>query len=74
VDKSVNTSAAHVCAFCETKSLCKNAKCDPYAFFVAQTVTIGKQRISPKSDLKKIIFTHFDYSTVDQTPGSGSSV
>jgi len=25
VDKSVNTSAAHVCAFCENKSLCKNA-------------------------------------------------
>ena len=33
VDKSVNTSAAHVCAFWETKSLCKNAKCDAYALF-----------------------------------------
>ena len=31
-------------------------------FVVAQTVTIGKQRISPKSDLKKIIFTHSDCS------------
>jgi len=33
VDKSVNTSAAHVCAFCETKSLCKNAKCDAHGRF-----------------------------------------
>jgi len=33
VDKSVNTSAAHDCAFCETKSLCKNAKCDAYKLF-----------------------------------------
>jgi len=41
VDKSVNTSAAHDCAFCETKSLCKNAKCDAYKLFVAQTVTIS---------------------------------
>jgi len=41
VDKLVNTSAAHFCTFCETKSLRKNAKCDAYAFFVAQTVTIG---------------------------------
>jgi len=35
VDKSVNTSAAHVCAFCETKSLCKNAKCDTHVLFLA---------------------------------------
>jgi len=41
VDKSVNTSAAHVCAFCETTSLCKNAKCDAYKHFVAQAVTIS---------------------------------
>jgi len=33
VNKSVNTTAAHVCAFCETKPLCKNAKCDTYALF-----------------------------------------
>jgi len=37
MDKSVNTTTAHVC---ETKSLCKNAKCDAYTLFVAQTVTI----------------------------------
>jgi len=24
VNKSVNPSTAHICAFCETKSLCKN--------------------------------------------------
>ena len=33
VNKSVNTTAAHICAFCETKSLCKNAKCDAYGHF-----------------------------------------
>jgi len=32
-DKSVNTSTMYVCAFCETKSLCKNAKCDAYILF-----------------------------------------
>jgi len=65
VDKSVNTSTAHVCAFCETKSLCKNAKCDAYAL-VAQTVTIDKHRTTPKLDLKK----HFlpTPTTLDQIP------
>jgi len=33
VNKSVNTIAAHICAFCETKSLCKNAKCEAYGLF-----------------------------------------
>jgi len=33
VNKSVNTTAAHICAFCETKSLCKNAKCDACGLF-----------------------------------------
>jgi len=33
VKKSGNTSAAHICAFCETKSLCKKAKCDAYGLF-----------------------------------------
>jgi len=33
VAKSVNISAVHVCAFCETKSVCKNAKCDAYTLF-----------------------------------------
>jgi len=41
VDKLVNTNPAHVCAFCETRPLCKNAKCDGYTLFVAQTVTIS---------------------------------
>jgi len=65
VDKSVNNSTAHVCAFCKTKSLCKNAKCDAYAL-VAQTVTIGKQRTTPKLDLK-IQFLPTP-TTLDQTP------
>jgi len=33
VAKSVSTSAVHVCAFCETKSVCTNAKCDAYTLF-----------------------------------------
>jgi len=33
VNKSVNTRAAHICAFCETWSLCQNAKCDAYGLF-----------------------------------------
>jgi len=41
VDKSGNTSAAQVCTFCETRSLRKNAKCDAYTLFVAQTVTVS---------------------------------
>jgi len=41
VAKSVSTSAVHVCAFCETKSVCTDAKCDAYTLFVAQTVTIS---------------------------------
>jgi len=54
VYKSVNTSAAHICEFCETKALSKNAKCDAYAlFFVAQTVPFGEQKISLKSHIFK---------------------
>jgi len=33
VKKSVNTSPAHICAFCGTQPLCKNAKCDAYCLF-----------------------------------------
>jgi len=40
VDKSVNTSAVHVCTFYETRPLCKNAKCDAYTLFCG-TVTIS---------------------------------
>ena len=47
-------------------------------FLEAQTVTVGKQRISPNSDFFKIIFTHSDYSRPNSfrlcRPGSGSSV
>jgi len=43
---------------------------------VAQSVTNGEQKISPKLDLKKIIFT--DYSRPNSfrlpRPGSGSSI
>ena len=52
MDKSVNTNAAYVCAFCETKSLCKNAKRDAYTrFFGAQTVTIS---VATAGDFHKI--------------------
>jgi len=46
VDKSVNTSAAHVRAFCETKSLCKTQSVTLTYFFAAQTVTIGSDGVS----------------------------
>jgi len=68
VDKSVNRSAAYVCAF--SASLCKNAKCDGYALFVAETVTIGKH--SPKSDLKKKCLP--TPTTLDQTPSDYSGL
>jgi len=61
VDNSVKTSAAHICAFCETKSLCKNAKCDAHGFFCS-TVTIGEQKLSPGSNFLKRIFTDPDCS------------
>ena len=59
VNNSVNTAAAYICTFCETKSLCKNAKCDAYGLFVAQTVTVREQKISPKSDIFKNNFYRF---------------
>ena len=49
VDKLVNTSTAHVCAFCKTKFLCKNAKYDGYALFCG-TVILDEQRTRPESD------------------------
>ena len=51
VDKSVNTIAAHDCAFCETKSLCKNAKCDAYGIFLHKQ----SQMASRKSE-RSLIF------------------
>ena len=33
MDKSVNTNAAHVCTFYETKTVFKEVKCDAYTFF-----------------------------------------
>ena len=33
LNKSVKTTAAHICAFCETTSLCKNAKYAAYGIF-----------------------------------------
>jgi len=53
VYKSVNTSAAHVCAFCETKSLCKNAKCDAYALFLWHKQLQSASRESARSRILK---------------------
>ena len=62
VDKSLNTSVTHVCAFCETNSSCKNAKCDAYVLFCGtNSHKIGEQKISPESDLFKRIFIDSDY-------------
>jgi len=77
VYKSVNTSAAHVCAFCETKSLCKNAKCDAYALFCGTNSYNRQAEDQPEVGFKKIIFTQFDYSRPNSfrlcRPVSGSS-
>jgi len=60
VDKSVNTSPAHICAFYETKSLCKNA----------ETVALGKQRINRSRTFKqKFLPTP---TTLDQTPSTSA--
>ena len=57
VNKSVNTNSAHICAFCETRSCAKTLCVTLTEFFVAQTVTIGEQKISPKSDFFKKNFS-----------------
>jgi len=66
VNKSVNTTAAHICAFCETKSFCKNAKYDAYGLF--RGTNSHNRRTEDQSEvgyLKKILPTP---TTVDQTP------
>ena len=66
MDKSVNTSAANVCAFCELSPCAKMRSLTFTHFFEARTGTIGKQMISPKSDFSKIISP--TPTTLDRTP------
>jgi len=52
VNKSVKTTAAHIiCAFCETESLWKNAKCDAYALFCGTNSDNRRAEDQPKSDI-----------------------
>jgi len=51
VNKSVNTSTVYICTFGETKSLCKNAKCDAYGIFLHKQ----SQMASRKSE-RSLIF------------------
>jgi len=63
VNKSVNTTAAHVCAFCDAKSLCKNSKCDTDGLF--RDTNNYNQQAEDQPEVGyffKIIFTHSDYS------------
>jgi len=65
LNKSVNTSAAHICAFCETKSLCKNAKCDAYRLFCGTNSLNQQAEDQPEVwFFKKILPTP---TTLDQT-------
>jgi len=78
VDKLVNTSAAHICTFCETKSLRKNAKCDAYALFLWHKQLQSASRRSARSRIFfKIIFADSYYSRPKsfrlRRPGSGIS-
>jgi len=72
VNKSVNTTAAYICTFFETKFLCKNAKYDAYGLF--RGINSHNRRAEDQS---KVFFFFFEYflkeflptpTTPDQTP------
>ena len=73
VNKSVNTCAAHICAFCETKSLCKNAKCDAYGLFRGTNSLNRRAEDQPEVGyfLKEFLSTP---TTLDQTPSDYPSL
>ena len=78
VYKSVNTSAAHICEFCETKALSKNAKCDAYALFLWHKQSHSASRRSAWNRIfLKMIFTDSCYFRPKSfrlpRPGSGIS-
>ena len=78
VNMSVNTTAAHICAFCETKSLWKNAKCDAYGLFRGTNSHNRQAEDQPEVVFFKRIFTASYYSRPNSfrlpRPGSGSSI
>jgi len=73
VKKSVNTSAALVCAFCETKSLCKNAKCDAYTLFCGTNSHNRRAEDQPGVGFfkKEVLPTP---TTLDQTPSDNAGL
>ena len=78
MDKSVNTSAANVCAFCELNPCVQNAKFDVYALFLGTNRYNRQADDQPEVGFFKNNFTHSDYSRPNsfrlRRPGSGSSV
>ena len=78
VNMPVNTSTAHICAFCETRSLCKNAKCDAYGLFCGTNSCNRRAEDQPGVWFFLRIFTDSDYSRPNSfrppRPGSGSSI
>jgi len=66
VDNSVNTRAAHVCGFCETKYLRKNAKCNGYASFCGTNSHNRQAEDQPEVGIKKKNLP--TPTTLDQTP------
>jgi len=67
VNKSVNTTAAHIYAFCDTKSLCKNSKCDAYGLFRGTNSHSWRAEDQPEVGyfLKEFLPTP---TTLDQAP------
>ena len=78
MNKSAKTTAAHICAFYKTKSLCKNAKCDTFGHFPGTNSHNQPPEDQPEVGyLFKIIFTDSHYSRPNSfrlpRPGSGSN-
>jgi len=75
-----NTSVAHVCAFCESRSLYKNANWDAYTLLCGTNTHNRRAEDQPGVGFLKIIFIDSDYSKPNsfrlrlRRPGSGSSV
>ena len=67
VNKSVNTTAPHICSFCETKSLCTNAKFDAFGISYGTNSHIRRAEDQPEVGffLKEFLPTP---TTPDQTP------
>jgi len=71
------STTVQFCAFCETKPLCKNTKCDAYVLFCGTNSHNRQVEDHPGGGFFKSIFIHSDYSRPNSFwlwwPGSGSN-